>query len=57
MAGWDELTDDIAERFDLGLKEVRALIREVLDMIAAQPGGVGGFLGKAKAAGLEEKEA
>ena len=57
MAGWDELTDDIAERFDLGLKEVRALIREVLDMIAAQPGGMGGFLDKAKAAGLEEKEA
>lgn len=57
MAGWDELTDDIAERFDLGLKEVRALIREVLGLIDAQPGGMGGFLDKAKAAGLEEKEA
>jgi outer membrane protein OmpA-like peptidoglycan-associated protein len=53
MAGWDELTDDIAERFDLRRKEARALVHEVLSLIAAQPGRIDGV----KAAGLEDNEA
>jgi len=57
MAGWDELTDDIAERFVLGRKQAHALVHEVLSVIAAQPGGIDGFLDKVKAAGLEDKEA
>jgi outer membrane protein OmpA-like peptidoglycan-associated protein/uncharacterized protein YidB (DUF937 family) len=57
MAGWDELTDDIAERFVLRRKQAHALIHEVLSVIAAQPGRIDGFLDKVKAAGLEDKEA
>src|SRR5271157_4700574 len=54
MASLDGLTEDIAERFDLGLK-APALVQEVLGFISAQPGSIGGFLDKVKAAGLEEK--
>jgi outer membrane protein OmpA-like peptidoglycan-associated protein/uncharacterized protein YidB (DUF937 family) len=54
MARLDELTDDIAERFDLGPK-APALVQEVLGLISAQPGRIGGFLSKVKAADLEEK--
>ena len=56
MANWDALTDDIAERFDLG-PEARVLVHEVLSLIGAQPRGIDGFLDKVKAAGFEEKEA
>ena len=54
MAILDELTDEIAVRFDLGLK-ARALVQEVVDLIAAQPRGIGGFLDMFRAAGLEAK--
>jgi outer membrane protein OmpA-like peptidoglycan-associated protein/uncharacterized protein YidB (DUF937 family) len=57
MAGLDELIEDIAERFELGLKEARTVVQEALGLIAAQPRGIDGFLDKLKAAGLEEKEA
>jgi outer membrane protein OmpA-like peptidoglycan-associated protein/uncharacterized protein YidB (DUF937 family) len=56
MARLDELTDDIAERFDLGPK-APALVQEVLGLISAQPEGIGGFLNKVEAADLEEKVA
>jgi OOP family OmpA-OmpF porin len=56
MAILDELTDEIAVRFDLGPK-ARALVQEVADLIAAQPGGIGNFLDKFRAAGLEAKVA
>ena len=56
MARLDELTDDIAERFDLGPK-APALVQEVLGLISAQPGGIGGFLNKVEAADFEEKVA
>jgi hypothetical protein len=56
MARLDELTDDVAERFDLGPK-APALVQEVLGLISAQPGRIGGFLNKVEAADLEEKVA
>ncbi|MDQ6704244.1 MAG: OmpA family protein [Pseudomonadota bacterium] len=56
MAILDELTEEIAVRFDLGPK-ARALVQEVSGLIAAQPGGIGGFLDKFRAAGLEVKVA
>jgi hypothetical protein len=55
MARLDELTDDVAEPFDLGPK-APALVQEVLGLISAQPGRIGGFLNKV-AADLEEKVA
>lgn len=55
MANWDALTHDIAERFQLGHK-AHALIQELLRLIAAERGGIGGFLAKIRAAGFEEKE-
>src|ERR1700730_9859709 len=57
MAGWVELTDDIAKRFVLGRKQADALVHEVLSVIAAQPGRIDGFLDKVKAAGLEDQQA
>jgi uncharacterized protein YidB (DUF937 family) len=63
VAGWsrkmptfDDLTEEIAARFDLGPK-ARALVQEVLGLIAAQPGALGGFLNKFLAAGLDIKVA
>ena len=56
MAILDGLTEDIAMRFDLGLK-ARALVRDLSSFIAAQPGGIDGFLDKFRATGLEAKVA
>jgi len=56
MAILDGLTEDIAMRFDLGLK-ARALVRDLSSLIAAQPGGIDGFLDKFRATGLEAKVA
>jgi len=56
MAILDGLTEDIAVRFDLGLK-ARAFVRDLSSLIAAQPGGIDGFLDKFRAAGLEAKVA
>lgn len=56
MVTLDELTEEIAERFDLGPK-APALVQEVLGLISAPPGGIGGLLDKVKAAGLEDKAA
>jgi OmpA-OmpF porin, OOP family len=52
MAILDGLTEDIAVRFDLGLK-ARTLVRDLSSLIDAQPGGIDGFLDKFRAAGLE----
>jgi OmpA-OmpF porin, OOP family len=56
MAILDGLTDDIAVRFDLGLK-ARALVRDLSSLIDAQPGGIDGFLDKFRGAGLEARVA
>lgn len=56
MAVFDELAEEIAVRFDLGVK-ARALVQEVADLIATQPGGLGGFLDNFRAAGLDVKVA
>ncbi len=56
MAILDQLTEEIAVRFDLGLK-APAFVQEVSALIVAQPGGIGGFLDKFRAAGLEAKVA
>ena len=54
MAVLDELAKEIALRFDLGVK-ARTLVQEVADLIAAQPGELGGFLDKFRGAGLDAK--
>lgn len=51
MATFDTLIDDLAGRFGLGVN-ARALVREVLTMISASPGGLAGFLDKFKSGGL-----
>lgn len=56
MAVFDELAEEVAVRFDLGVK-ARALVQEVADLIATQPGGLGGFLDNFRAAGLDAKVA
>lgn len=56
MAILDELTEEIAVRFDLGPK-ARALVEELSALIAAEPEGTGGFLDKFRDAGLEAKVA
>jgi OOP family OmpA-OmpF porin len=56
MATFDALIDDLATRFGLGDK-ARSLIQEVLTMITASPGGLGGFLDKFKSAGLTSEVA
>jgi OmpA-OmpF porin, OOP family len=53
MATFDDLTEEIAARFYLGPK-ARALVQQVLKLIAAQPGGLDGFVEKFKAAGLDD---
>ena len=54
MAVLDGLAKEIALRFDLGVK-ARTLVQEVADLIATQPGGLGGFLDKFRGAGLDAK--
>ena len=56
MSHLDELTEDIAVRFDLGPK-ARTIVHELLGFIAEQPGGIDGILDEIQNAGLEEKAA
>lgn len=56
MSQLSELTGEIAVRFHLGPK-AGTVVGEILDLIAAQPAGIDGFLGKIRTAGLEEKVA
>jgi outer membrane protein OmpA-like peptidoglycan-associated protein len=51
MAQLDALIGDISSRFGLG-PNAGLLVREVLDMVTARPGGIGAFLDRAKSAGL-----
>ena len=51
MATFDTLIDDLAGRFGLGVN-ARTLVREVLTMISASPGGLSGFLDRLKSGGL-----
>jgi len=56
MAAFDSLIDDLAGRFGLGAN-ARTLVKEVLAMISASPGGLSGFLDKLKSAGLASEVA
>ena len=51
MATFDKLIQEIGARYDLGPKGT-SLVQETLDRIARQPGGIGGFLDRFKAAGF-----
>ena len=51
MATFDTLIDDLATRYGLGAN-ARSLIKEVLTMISGSSGGLAGFLGMFKKAGL-----
>jgi uncharacterized protein YidB (DUF937 family) len=48
---FDKLIQDISSRYHLGPKG-RSLVHEALDLIVNDPGGIGGFLGRLRAAGL-----
>ena len=54
MATFDTLIDDLATRYGLGAN-ARSLVREILAMIANSPGGLAGFLGMFKKAGLSSE--
>jgi outer membrane protein OmpA-like peptidoglycan-associated protein/uncharacterized protein YidB (DUF937 family) len=56
MATFDTLIDDLASRYGLG-GNARSLIKEVLELIANSPGGLGGFLDGFKSAGLTSEVA
>ena len=56
MAAFDDLIDDLASRFGLGVN-ARILVKEVLTMISTSPGGFSGFLDKLKSAGLTSEVA
>ncbi len=51
MALFDGLVEDAASRFGLGA-QAAPLLRELLQVITGQPGGIGGFLNKLKASDL-----
>jgi outer membrane protein OmpA-like peptidoglycan-associated protein/uncharacterized protein YidB (DUF937 family) len=51
MALFDELISDIGSRFSLGPK-TEALLQELIRLIEAHPGGLGGFLDQFKNAGF-----
>src|SRR5580704_4197772 len=51
MATFDKLIQEIGARYHLGPKG-STLVQETLDLIARQPGGIGGFLDRFKAAGF-----
>jgi OmpA-OmpF porin, OOP family len=51
---FDKLIQDISSRYHLGPKG-RSLIEEAMDLIAEEPGGMGGFLAKFRAVGLDEE--
>jgi hypothetical protein len=50
MATFDELIQDIGSQYSLGPK-ASPLVQETVGLISGQPGGIGGFLGRFKAAG------
>src|SRR5262245_23764543 len=50
-ARFDTLISDVADRFGLG-SNAGPLVREVLNMITASPGGIAGFIKKFESAGL-----
>ena len=54
MATFDTLIDDLATRYGLGAN-ARSLIKEVLTMISGSSGGLAGFLGMFKEAGLSSE--
>ena len=56
MATFDSLIEILASRFGLGAT-ARLLVSEVVAMISASPGGLGGFLDKLKSAGLASEVA
>ena len=45
MATFDKLIEEIGSRFCLGPK-ASLLVREILDLISGQPGGIDGFLNR-----------
>jgi uncharacterized protein YidB (DUF937 family) len=51
MATFDELIQEIESRYSLGPK-ASPLVHEILGLISGQPGGMGGFLDRFKAAGF-----
>src|SRR6202020_427877 len=51
MATFDTVIDDLAGRFGLDVN-ARELVREVLTMISASPGGLSGFLDRLKSGGV-----
>ena len=51
MATFDKLIQEIGARYHLGPKG-GSFVQETLDLIARQPGGIGGFLDRFKAAGF-----
>src|SRR3984893_18666243 len=51
MATFDELIQDIGSRYSLGPK-ASPLVQETVGLISGQPGGMGGFLDRFKAAGF-----
>lgn len=54
MAVFDALINDIAGKFGLG-SNAGPLVREILNMVANAPGGIGGFLSKLQSAGLRSE--
>src|ERR1700744_2337401 len=56
MATFDNLIDDLASRFGLGVN-ARALVKEVLTMISTSSGGLNGFLDTLKSGGLTSQVA
>jgi OmpA-OmpF porin, OOP family len=51
MAAFDKLIQEIGSRYCLGPK-ASPLVQETLDLIKRQPGGIGGFVNRFKAAGF-----
>jgi outer membrane protein OmpA-like peptidoglycan-associated protein/uncharacterized protein YidB (DUF937 family) len=51
MAAFDKLIQEIGSRYCVGPKAY-ALVQETLDLIKRQPGGLGGFVNRFKAAGF-----
>ncbi len=56
MAAFDSLIEILSSRFGLGAT-ARLLVSEIVAMISAPPGGLGGFLDKLKSAGLASEVA
>ena len=51
MAAFDKLIEEIGSQYSLGPK-ASPLVHETLGLISGQPGGIGGFLDRFKAAGF-----